>query len=149
MKQSVLVCAAVTLLLSLVPCRQATAIPQTLIATDFSAADQPVHVLDAPNRKRIEGLVPTGWHDDSDFNKTIQVAYRVQSVAGKPTLRFINGGGGRAQLAHPLPDVTERGVYDLTLTARSPRRTSLEAGVRQSDVPYGFPYRVVLPLTTH
>ena len=108
----------------------------TLIETDFGSATQPVTAAVPATGKQITGVLPDGWHDDSAWNPTVRVRYRVVTEQGRRFWHMENGPVGRAQIAHPLPDITERGFYDLTVTARGQASGPVECGVRFVGSPY-------------
>lgn len=133
------------LLLGLTP--GASAQPQTVLDTDFATAYQPVQIPGATSSQQIAGVLPEGWHDDSTWNTSIRVTYQNLSDGKRRFLRITNRVGGRAQITHPLPAVTQRDVYDLTLTARSLTHAGIEAGVRDVGTPYAFPLHATATLT--
>ncbi|HET6386880.1 MAG TPA: hypothetical protein VFJ58_26110 [Armatimonadota bacterium] len=134
LRGSAALCLLVCLLIPLAA--PSNAAPQTLIETDFGAARQPVADADPAHGKVIKGVVPEGWYDNSNWNSSIHARYQTLKEGGIRFWRVVNGPEGRAQIAHPLPDVTQRGYYDLTVTARGHSESLIECGIRLVGDPY-------------
>jgi len=98
-----------------------------LTDTDFSKADTPVVSVDEPGKK-ISGILPNGWGDDSGFNKEIDLSYEKMEEAGIKFLRIKRGNKGHAQIRfNPNRSQRDTAVYKITIRARTPDSRNFHA----------------------
>lgn len=130
-------------LLALPVCLPAGA--EVVIETDFGAADQPVAITSPDGRTNVTGKLPKGWQENStgSWQPDMVIRYTPGADGERRFLSIQRVSGGRIQLAHPLPELTEPAWFRLSLTARSPNGAVAELGVRFNGPPYSFPWSVV------
>lgn len=128
--------ARLLLLAALLPAL-AYAAPKVLIDTDFGTAATPVNDVSADGAKRITGVLPEGWNENSGWGKDAVITYERREEAGRAFLR-VTKAGGPCQLSCHLPPVTEPVFCRLELTARSASHAALNAGIRDAGAPYSF-----------
>jgi hypothetical protein len=131
------------LLLPLTAC----AAPQTQLDTDFGTARVAVNDVSADGAKRITGVLPEGWIENSGWSKEVVISYERRVEGGRAFLRVTKTSGGPSQLAWHLGEVPDTTFCRLEFTARSASQAAITVGIRDRGAPYDFHWSVLPELT--
>ena len=89
--------------------------------------------------ERITGRLPEGWTDNSGFCQS-WVKYSQEDDGGQKywSMTVTRSENAVGQVTHPLPDITEPGIWRIRATLRSPTRSQFSLNLRIAPVPYTF-----------
>lgn len=98
---------------------------------------------------KVNGRIPSGWLDESSW-APLKLDYTLEREGDRPfqRMRISTIDGGRAQLVHPLPQVSEDSLFVMEATVRGAAQSVVTFAVRQREAPYEIVWTEKVPLNT-